>query len=134
MDFQQLECLIEVCKYNSFTRAANALFLSQSSISKNIAALEQELGISLLERTRHRVAPTKAGVYLAREAQRIVGEMSGAAEHAKQIASGKMGFLKIGVSDELDLNGLLPGFLSSFSRNFPEIEISISIQIGRAHV
>ena len=127
MDFQQLECLIEVCKYNSFTRAANALFLSQSSISKNIAALEQELGISLLERTRHRVSPTKAGVYLAREAQRIVGEMSGAAEHAKQIASGKMGFLKIGVSDELDLNGLLPGFLSSFSRNFPEIEISISI-------
>ena len=58
MDFQQLECLIEVCKYNSFTRAANALFLSQSSISKNIASLEQELGISLLERTRHRVTPT----------------------------------------------------------------------------
>lgn len=127
MDFQQLECLIEVCKYRSFTRAANALFLSQSSISKNIAALEQELDISLLERTRHHVKPTKAGLYLARQAERIVADVTQAAEQAKQIASGKMGFLKIGISDEMDINRLLPGFISSFSCKYPEIEISISI-------
>lgn len=127
MDFQQLECLIETCKYKNFTRAANALYLSQSAISKNIAALEQELNITLLERNRHQVTPTKAGVYLAREASRIVGDMHDVAEHAKQIASGKMGFLKIGVSDELDVNRLIPGFLSKFSKDYPEIEISISI-------
>ncbi len=127
MDYQQLECVIEVCKYNSFTRAANALFLSQSSVSKNIAALEQELGISLVERTRHKVAPTEAGLYLAREAQKIVRQMSEAAEQAKHIASGKLGFLKLGVSEELDINGLLPGFISGFSRKYSEIEIAISV-------
>jgi len=127
MDIHQLECLIEVCKYHNFTRAANALFLSQSSISKNIAALEQELGVSLLERSRHNVTPTKAGVYFSREAQRIVSEIDHAAERVKQIAAGKQGFLRIGVSDELDLNGLLPGFLNRFSMKYPDIEISISI-------
>ncbi len=127
MDIQQLECLIEVCKYNNFTRAANALFLSQPSISKNIAALEQELGVSLLERSRHNVTPTKAGVYFAREAQRIVSEISFASERVKQIAEGKHGFLRIGVSEELDINGLLPGFLNRFSTKYPDIEISIFI-------
>ena len=131
MDIQQLECFIQVYKYNSFTRAANVLFLSQSSISKNIAALEQELGVSLLERTRHNVVPTKAGVYFAREAQRVVEEMTIAAERIKQIAAGKHGFLRIGVSEELDLNGLLPGFLNRFSMQFPDIEISILIHSYR---
>lgn len=128
MDFQQLECLIEVCKYNSFTRAANAIYLSQSTISKNIAALEQELGISLIERSRHSVTPTQAGIYMAREADRIVSEMTRIAERAQQIASGKKGYLKIGICDELDLNGLIPGFINGFSRKYPGIEITMSVQ------
>lgn len=82
-----------------------------------------------MERSRHNVTPTKAGIYFAREAQRIVNEMSYVSERAKQIAAGKHGFLRIGVSEELDLNGLLPGFLNQFSSKYPNVEISISVHI-----
>lgn len=128
MEIQQLKCLIAVCKYKSFTKAADAMFMSQSSISKIISALEEEVGVSLIQRNRHRVAMTQAGQYLADHAQRVVQMLDKMEAKTRRIGSGIDGFLQIGVCEELDINGLLPGFLKTFSMQNPSVEIDLSIQ------
>ena len=61
MDFKQLEAFITVAKLKSFSKAANAIYLSQPTISSNISSLEKELKIQLFDRTSKEVNLTPAG-------------------------------------------------------------------------
>lgn len=128
MEIQQLKCLIAVCKYKSFTKAADAMFMSQSSISKIISSLEEEIGVSLIIRNRHKVAMTQAGQYLADHAPRVIQLLDKMETKTRRIGSGIDGFIQIGVCEELDINGLLPRFLKNFSMQNPSVEIDLSIQ------
>lgn len=58
MDITQIACALEVRKYGSFTRAADALYISQPYLSQIIRKLEQEIGKKLFIRTTKSVAPT----------------------------------------------------------------------------
>ena len=58
MDIDQLKYFVSVVKYNSFTLASEQLCISQSSLSKHIKAMENELGISLLDRSTRNVRLT----------------------------------------------------------------------------
>ena len=61
MTFTQLRCFIEVARQLNFARAAETLYISQPAVSRQIHALENELGVRLFDRTRHVVALTSAG-------------------------------------------------------------------------
>lgn len=61
MNTDQLEYFLAIVKYKSFTKAANEMFISQSSLSKKIKALENELGIELLNRGKSIIELTHAG-------------------------------------------------------------------------
>ena len=61
MTFQQLKYIIEISKSRSITAAAQNLFISQPSLSKSVKELETELGITILERTRHGISFTSSG-------------------------------------------------------------------------
>lgn len=56
MDIRQLQYFVEVAKQRNFTKAANALHVSQPSISKMMKALEEELGVVLLDRSERKIA------------------------------------------------------------------------------
>ena len=61
MDIKQLTAFVTVAELGSVTRAADSLHSTQSSVTRQIQALEQELGVMLFERNRHGMTPTIAG-------------------------------------------------------------------------
>ena len=68
MDFHQLEAFIKVAEYNSFSRAAEALFLTQPTISSHVISLEKELNIKLFDRRGKDIELTPAGnIFLKRQ-------------------------------------------------------------------
>ena len=81
MTCHQLQVFLAVADAGNFARGAGALHLSQPTASQHIAALEGELGVSLLDRSRRGVTLTEAGKLLRRHARQVVGAMA-AAQHA----------------------------------------------------
>ena len=63
MNTNQIKCFITVAENNSFSKSATKLFLSQSTISKNISRLEKELGFKLIDRSHKHIKLTNKGSY-----------------------------------------------------------------------
>lgn len=118
---------MEVLRSRSFTAAADILFLSQPTISKKIQSLEAELGVTLISRRKNAIEPTAAGEYLMSQAQRIISLSQSVIEQTKRIGAGFIGTLRLGISDQLDINGIIPGFLKEFMEMNPQISVSLQI-------
>lgn len=125
MDDFQLNCFITVSKFKSFTRAADELFVSQSTISKRIAMLEKELDIILLERNKRHVKLTPAGQFFYEHASCLLGQFEDVINKTRQIANGKSGEITIGIYDNLDFNRIVPGFLREFFVNNADMKIRL---------
>jgi len=72
VDLRQLEIFVKVAELGSFSRAAQALFLTQPTVSEHIRTLEDELGVRLLDRLGRGAAVTKGGALLLGYAQRML--------------------------------------------------------------
>jgi DNA-binding transcriptional LysR family regulator len=71
MEMKQIEYFLKLAETGNYLAAAEALFISQSSLSKHILALEKELGFQLFDRSKRKIAITPAGVVFLRHAQEI---------------------------------------------------------------
>lgn len=122
MDVRQLRCFIAVAEELHFGRAAERLGLAPPALSRQISALEDELGVSLLTRTTRQVAMTRAGLIMLEEAKGILVKM----EHASRVvrgaslASGKV--LRVGAIDAAS-SSFVPEALACFRQLYPGIEI-----------
>lgn len=103
MTFKQLEYFMEVARQLSFSRAAEALYVSQSALSRSISALEDELGAILFFRNKHTVALTPAGAVLATYLPRAADELERTIELVKQVKEGMRGRMVLGVQTGLAL-------------------------------
>jgi DNA-binding transcriptional LysR family regulator len=119
----RLHYFLEVAKYLNFSEASNHLFVSQSAISKQIASLEDELGVKLFNRNKRSVELTHSGVIFLKKATELVKHYEDAVSTTRRAHNGIVGSLKIGV---LGYMGFLPQFLKKFQNNFPSIEVHIS--------
>lgn len=72
MDLKSLRYFVEIARQKSFTAAAEKLFVTQPTLSRQIAELEDELGQKLFDRTTRRIELTEKGIYLLRQAQTIL--------------------------------------------------------------
>ncbi|MCL2343512.1 MAG: LysR family transcriptional regulator [Firmicutes bacterium] len=72
MDLNQLRIFLAVVNCGSFTRAAESLYISHSTTSRSVAALEEALGVRLLHRDNHSVRLTPAGELLYREGKQLL--------------------------------------------------------------
>ncbi|MEU4894927.1 LysR family transcriptional regulator [Streptomyces sp. NPDC044780] len=75
MDVKQLKALVTVAEVGSVTRAAELLHLVQPAVTRQIRTLEEELGVSLFQRTRQGMRPTEAGEILVDRARRALNEL-----------------------------------------------------------
>jgi len=126
MDLRQLEIFCKVVELGSFSKAGEAIYLTQPTISEHIKSLEDHLDVRLLDRMGRDVVPTKAGEILYRYAKKIL-ELRVEAKQVIENFSGKMaGEITIGGSN-IPGEYVLPHLLGKFKDNYPNISICLRI-------
>jgi DNA-binding transcriptional LysR family regulator len=126
MNRNHLALFHAVAQAGGISRGAAAARISQPAVSKQIAELEDALGVRLLERLPRGCRLTEAGKILADYAQRWRSLENDAARAIEEYRGLKRGRLAIGAS--LTIGGyLLPGVIAAFHRKFPEIELQIEM-------
>lgn len=123
MNFEQLRIFLAVVEYKSFTKAAESMYISHSTTSRNVAALEEELGVRLLRRDNRSVHLTPAGEVLYREGQRLLKKVEAIETAVRDAALGRVGKLTV-ASMELRLSVLHTG-LQEFCRQYPEVALGV---------
>ncbi|MDW7671103.1 MAG: LysR substrate-binding domain-containing protein [Bacillota bacterium] len=124
MEMRQLKCFASVAEYLSFTEAARHLYVAQSAVSQQIAALEKELGVSLFQRNKRSVKLTNAGQVLLKETQFLLSRMNEAVEKARQADVGLIGTLRIGFLGYTE-RIILPPLIRRFRKLYPQIELKL---------
>lgn len=124
MTLEQLRIFIAVARQEHFTRAAEKLGLSQSSVSTAVAALEQDLRVILFDRSRRHVELTAAGNVLLGEAEHILGAVELAIRRMDDLAELRTGRLAIAASQTV-ANYWLPDRLMQFKARYSGVEIDL---------
>ncbi|GAB0167966.1 LysR family transcriptional regulator [Lysinibacillus sp. CTST325] len=122
MHLEQLKYIVEVAKTRSISVAAQNLHVSQSTISKAITSLEQELSIQLFTRSRLGALPTAEGKNILKKAYEIVIKLEEIQEEAHEQASLINGELNLSASPSFFLPILL-GTLTNFKKDYPTFRI-----------
>ena len=130
MDLKTLEAFCRIVELRSFTRGAEAVALTQPTVSGHIKDLEAELGLRLLDRAGRSVTPTRAGEILYGYARRILS-LRIEAQHA-------IGEHKGGLTGDLALGGssipgayVLPPLIAGFKQNHPEAAVTLHVRGSR---
>lgn len=124
MELHALIAFVEVARYQSFSLAADALFLSQPAISKRISALEAELGTALFNRINRKVTLTEAGRALLPRVQALRTELEDIRRLASNLSSDVHGVLTMGTSHHIGLHRLPPA-LSAFNQRYPAVQLDL---------
>ena len=124
MTITQLDYIISVDTYGSFSEAARNCFVTQPTLSMQIQKLEDELGILIFDRRKQPIKPTERGERIIQQAKIILQE-SEKLKNEVEIESGKFsGRLKVGIIPTV-APYLLPRFLKTFVGKYPEVELLI---------
>lgn len=124
LDFKRLQYLDAVYQYKSFTRASEALFVSQPAISTAIHALEKEMGVRLIDRTSKGVAFTLEGEQFMTAVSRILRECAEAETLAIELSDSQESILSVGFSPTLNPQ-LLPHLYKNFFPQWPKARIRV---------
>lgn len=122
----QLRCFCQVAHQGQYTRAAEALYVSQPAVSKSIKDLERQLGLPLFERAGREVRLTAPGRLLLERAERILAESAAAERMLRAVREGEQGTLLIGASSTPGTY-LLPRILGAFRHANPKADLSVEI-------
>jgi len=125
VELRHLRYFVAVAEELHFHRAAERLHISQPPLSQQIRALEAELGVQLLVRSRRSVELTAAGAVFLREVRGILEAVDAAAETARSVARGEAGRLALGFVGSA-MHGALPGVLRAHRRAFSEVQLALT--------
>jgi DNA-binding transcriptional LysR family regulator len=125
LDLKRLRVLAEVARQGSFSAAADALFLSQSAVSQQVATLEREVGMPLLERTRNGPKLNDAGRTVVCHAEAALARLEQAEHELKAIAGLEGGDLRIASFPSASAT-LLTDALAEFSARHPEVRLTVT--------
>jgi DNA-binding transcriptional LysR family regulator len=119
----QIEYFFAVARHLSFTEAAKSLYISQPSLSKQIAILENEIGVQLFLRTKRDVRLTPAGVVLLKELSGVIEHIEGAIEKARQPDLGQNSTINIGCLETMNISGFLPLIIKKFKEKYSSVNL-----------
>jgi DNA-binding transcriptional LysR family regulator len=122
---QQLRYFLAVAEVRHFTRAAHQLRVAQPSLSKQLTALERDLGARLFSRARGNITLTPAGEALLPLARRILADLDTARREVQDLTGLRRGRVRAGATPSL-LGSLLAGALGRFHREYPGIELMVT--------
>lgn len=138
---RQLQCLVALSETLHFSRAAERCHITQPALSSQIKGLEERLGVTLIERTRHRVLMTPLGQDLAQRAARILRDVADFTEAARQSAKPFNGILRLGLLPTLGPY-LLPHILPGLRRRYGDLKLylreepagRLAVDLGRGDI
>ncbi|HEX9447218.1 MAG TPA: LysR substrate-binding domain-containing protein [Dongiaceae bacterium] len=122
---KQLRYLTALLEHRHFGRAAEACFVSQSTLSAGLKELETQLGVTLVERTNRSVVFTALGQTIAAKAQRVLQEATSLAEIAAAAGKPLSGPLRLGVIPTI-APFLLPRTLPRLRQLYPELKLYLT--------
>jgi DNA-binding transcriptional LysR family regulator len=122
MDIRQLKYFITVAEEQNIGRAAVRLHVSQPPLTRQIKALEEELGVLLFTRTHWGVKLTQAGESLLEHARNIRAHVDLAREYAQRAGNGQIGRIDVGMYGSAMLN-IVPQILNSFVAGHPDVKV-----------
>ena len=124
MELRQIEYFLAVLKHKSYTKAANALFISQPTLSVSIQKLENELGIKLLERDNKGITVTKEGEIFQKQAEKLLTDADALLALMRDINPSLKKCVSIAFPSTIG-SWLWKELLSTFPRVHPDIELAI---------
>ena len=124
MDFRQIEAFVNVIKYKSFSKAADASFLTQPTISIHINTLEKELNVKLIDRQGKEALPTKQGKAFYQYAISMLNTREKAIHSLQNSTANINGILEIQTSS-IPGEYILPKLLTEFSKAYPDVKFYI---------
>ena len=125
-DLRQLEIFCKVLELESFSKAANAVFLAQASVSERIATLESMVGARLFDRMGRQVVPTAAGKLLYRHACLLLEMKKTACNEMQDFLGMKKGEIHIGGST-IPGEYILPKVIGRFREKNPFVSVILNI-------
>lgn len=131
MELRHLRYFIAVAEELHFTRAAERLHMAQPPLSQQIRALEDELGVALLQRHQRSVRLTAAGERFLQRARQLLEDARLAAEEAQRAARGEIGELHIGFTSSLPLMPMLAAALQQFRLACPAVTLHFHEEFTR---
>jgi DNA-binding transcriptional LysR family regulator len=124
MDWDKLRIFHAVASAGSFTHAGQQLTLSQSAVSRQISALEEEISTPLFQRHARGLTLTDEGELLYKTVSEVLAKLAGAEEALKNIHDSPRGTLKVTASHGIGSYWLLPR-LKEFLKEYPEVEVHL---------
>ncbi|RLB41253.1 MAG: LysR family transcriptional regulator [Deltaproteobacteria bacterium] len=125
-DLRQLEIFCKVVELKSFSRAAEAVYLAQASVSERIATLEAMVGAKLLDRLGRTVVPTAAGEMLYKHALSLLELKRKVCLEMEDFLGIKRGEIRVGGST-IPGEYILPRIIGKFHREFPGISVTLIV-------
>lgn len=123
-DLNLYKIFYTVCKYQNFSHAAKALYISQPAISKSMKSLETELGLMLFSRGSKGVSLTAEGKLLYEHLSQAFASIEEGEQLLTKLKNIDLGQLRLGVSSTLGTHFLLP-LLSKFTQTYPTLQVHL---------
>ena len=123
MNLNQLRYFLSVAESGSFTKAAVNHYISQTAITHQIHALEESIGLKLIDRSTRPISLTPGGNVFFAEAKSILAHMDMAVWRSREASTGLMGTLRVGYTKGYE-QSQLPRWLREFHRKYPNILVS----------
>ncbi|MFV9484855.1 LysR substrate-binding domain-containing protein [Christiangramia sp. ASW11-125] len=124
MTITQLHYVLAVAEHKNFTKAAQKVFVTQPTLSMQIQKLEEELDITIFDRTKKPIQLTEVGQKIVQQARNIVNE----SDRIQDIVDQQKGFIggifRLGVIPTI-MPTLLPMFIGNFMKKFPKVKLKI---------
>jgi len=126
MNIDALAIFVEVLEAGSFAAVARKRDLDPSAISRVIAALEEELGFRLFQRTTRRLAPTEAGAVYFERIRGLVEDLDRARAEGRDRVAGPSGNLRVTASASFGLSRIVPT-IAAFKRRYPDLSLDVRL-------
>ncbi|WP_439271176.1 LysR family transcriptional regulator [Pseudochrobactrum sp. HB0163] len=124
MELRTLRIFTEVVRQGGFTQAAKTVFLTQSAVSKAVRQLEDELGLTLLDRSGHKSVMTDAGEVVFQRALRILAEQDDLKTELAELQGLTKGILRLGLPP-IGSDTLFAPLFAIYRRRYPGIDIQL---------
>lgn len=126
MELRHLRYFLAVAACENMTRAAEHLHITQPPLSRAIRELENELGVVLFERHNQRISLTEVGAALVVEAESAIEHIDGFAHHARGLAAGERGRIRVGYVDGALQGGVLATQLRNLRQRCPALVVDLT--------